>query len=75
MHLIYQKKRKLIKLNLLANIPNYEKVDSIFKGMFNLDLFFKEVIFKELNDLKFQEAINIFANNILNLKTRMNLYR
>lgn len=57
-----------LKLNLLANIPNYEKVDSIFNGVFDLDLFFKEVLFKELNDLKFQEAINIFANNILNFK-------
>ena len=57
-----------LKLDLLADIPNYEKVDFIFKGMFNLDLFFKDVLFKELIDLKFQEAINIFANNILNLK-------
>lgn len=57
-----------LKLNLLANIPNYEKVDFLFKGLFNLDLFFKEVLFKELSDIKFQEAINIFANNILNLK-------
>ena len=38
--------------------------------MFNLDLFFKDVLFKEFFDLKFQESINIFANNILNLKNK-----
>ena len=37
--------------------------------MFNLDLF-KEMIFEELSDPTFQEAINIFANNILNLKIK-----
>ena len=59
-----------LKLNLLGDIPNYEKVDHTFKGSFDLNLFFKELIFEKIGNPKFQEAINICANNIYNLKIK-----
>ena len=59
-----------LKQNVLGNIPNYQKLDNIFKGIFNLNLFLEDILFKKLNDLDFQEELNVYANNIYNLKNK-----
>lgn len=59
---------KYLKLNLLENIPNSESIENLFKDGFDLSKFFERSLFKEIKNPNFKEAINSYANKIINFK-------